>query len=493
MRAAAIAVVWIVASCAPAGGAHRADSDTQHDDPVLDRYRSENFLDAGRRARQGIEAGLRRSMPHPGADPTEDLHLRVGIRTVDAAARRRRRSEACWEAYHAAWTPHRGLEVSCGDYIPDAGIGLVSSARRFAGAMTSAWPLAGSGMRRWTGFYDSFIRGGAASFAISPFSATLFAGVPGTHGPRGTRVGGAAVGGLRAAASLGRMAVGVSLMDRDPGTGRPLAGLEGAAVTGPATATAEVSFAGGATGAAWGCALRLGRLRASALLYHVPRGSTGSLSYIPGAPQRKEAARSGTSAALRARLQGGCLLEASVGRADWRDGYSSGSGTDARLRLELRRRGWSVMMTARAGGGYESDCMPIPPEPPPVRERRRSVELSGTAVAARAVRLRGTLRLVSEDRSSGWLAAAGVRIESRRGGARIDAGGARCRSRRGRTVFRFHEPSVPGAYSWKTISGECVCCYIVCLVRFLGLCASAGLSWQDGTGAAGEAAVRLKY
>lgn len=491
MRGIVAAAALVFVSCASAG--EPPSSVDPHDDPLLDRYRSENFLDADRRTGSAVEAGARRSIPAAAAPATTDLHMRLESGSFALAARSRRRDAAAWEAYHAGWSPAGCVRVLGGDFVPDIGIGLVSSARRFAGAFTPSWPLAGSGLKRWTGFYERFIRGGAATIARGPASLSLLGGVAGSHVSEGTKAEGKTITGLRASASWTRAAAGVFLLSDEGDPGGTAVSLEGAARSGPATVTAELSIAGGEAGAAWGCAVRSRTVRAAALLYNAPRGSTGPFSHLPGATQRSAASRSGASAALHARLPGRCFFDLSVERHGWRDGYESGSGSDARLALELRRRSGTLRLALRDDIGREIDCLPVPPLPPGRTQRRRSVELSALIPAVAGNVIRGSLRIAREDRSSGWLATAGAKFEPGRGAMRIEAGGSRCRSTRGRMVFRFHEPSIPGVYSWKIISDYGTRYYTVCIIRFRGLSACASLWWQEGAGSGGDASIVLKY
>lgn len=491
MRAALSAAVLILAACAPAGGPSGAFE--QHDDPVLDRYRSENFLDIDRPGGIGVETGARRSVPAAGAPSTADLHLRVETGSVALCARTRRRADAAWEAYHGAWSPVKGIRVLAGDFVPDVGIGLVSSARRFAGSFTASWPAVGTGLKRWTGFYDTFVRGGAVSLASGPVSLSILAGVPGAHRTGGTAAGGGRLAGMRATAAGQAAAAGVCVFHGAQDAGPVSCSLEGVALAGPAALVGELSLAGGRAGAAWGCVARSRSVRAAALLYHAPGGSTGPFAHLPGATRRRDASRTGFGAALRARFPGRCVVEASVERRQWRDGYEEVGETDARLKLELRRRAGSLSLSLREERGEETDCLPVPPPPSAGARRSRSAELVANARAGTLILGRCALRIVCDERSSGRLAAAGVRTGPWMRGMRIDAGWSRCLSTRGRAVFRFHEPSVPGVYSWKTISGEGTRLYMVFLVRIRALSVSASVCWQDRTGAGGETSIRMNY
>jgi hypothetical protein len=382
--------------------------------------------------------------------------------------------------------------VLCGDFVPDAGIGLMSSARRFAGHFTPAWPLAGAGLRRWTGFYDGFIRGAGLAADAGPASLSLFAGAPGEHLSDGTKVGGRTIGGMRALFAREALAAGATVLIEDHSSGAILAGLDAAVSAGPATAVAEISLAGGKTGGAWGSSVRLGAVRAAALVFSAPSGSTGPLSYLPGATERRGASRSGAAAALRALLPRRCFLEGSAELREWRDGYRSGREIGARVSFEVRRRAGSLLLTLREESGTELLHFPVPPPPAGGTNRRLSVEIASTASLGRVTSLRGNFRLLSDGDSSGWLAAAGIRFISRHSGMRIDAGGTLFRSERGRVTFRFYEPAVPDSYPWRIVSGESVRCYTVFLVRLGGVSVAAGGSWTRGERGRGELCVLLK-
>jgi len=493
MRTALIFLLCAAVSCTRGSGPPGAGR-FEDDDPLLDRYRSENFLDLPRRAGRRLEAGTRYAAAPLAALPREDLHLAVGGERFLAAARRRREGESTWEAFHAAWRPARGLRLAGGDFVPDTGIGLVSSARRFSYRFLPGHPLVAGSIRPWTGFYDSFIRGGYAGAAAGPVGGFIFSGRHAAHAPKGTRTGEGVISGLRLSAASRRTAAGLLVIAADPAAGGGSAGFDVAAAWGAGLVALEVATnAQGRSSAAWGCRVRRGRYAAGMIAYDAPWRATGPFWHLPGASGRAAAARSGMAAYLRAPLPGRSSLVASFGRHGWRDGFKSGTSEALWVRYEVRCRAASVRLTWTSGEGGRTDEIPCPPAPQTVLSRSQALELAIAAPVASCLRLRCGLRCAESAVADGVLADASLSFQPSRPGVRLEAGGAWYRSTRGRYAFRYYEPAVPGAYPWRTVSGDGARWFVVCSVGSKRLRGFAGLSRQSGREAGGELGLNLKY
>jgi hypothetical protein len=446
----------LLMSCAPAGGPGGAGGGAVEGiDPSIDRYKAETFLD-NRESGPSFEAGTGLWREGGRGRESKDLFTRFRTRSISGAARIRVTGDISREAFHLSATPARSLRIDLGDIVPDIGIGLVSSARRFTFPFSPQHPLyPPKGIRGWTGFYGAFIRGGSVQCTAGVLRTILVAGRPAGHGSEGVEYSdGGGISGLRIEAGGRTISGGLTAMNAGSREGGRIAGIDLICSSGVRRIMFETAATSlGDAAAAWGMTIDGKDLDCGMILWSVPSGTEGILSSFPGLLTASGFRRSGASMTLRVRCPRRIQLSA------WGELRRSGNGevseTGSAARLEARigwRRGvarcaWSSRVNV------SEDLIPFPPALPRKMEGARNLTASISFRPARYLDLVLELKTREGETGEGMLGAARVSLSLQRFHSRLLVSAATFRSTRGRTVFSLYEPSGGGRYPWKRLYG----------------------------------------
>jgi len=268
-------------------------------DPSKDRYLTETFLDTPS-AGPSLEAGTGCDLDGAGKVVTKDAWLRIRSRWLSGAGRMRFRGGVVREAFYLSSEPVDRVKIYFGDLVPDLGIGLVSSGRRFAYPFSSRHPLyRPAGVKGWTGFYGCFIRGTSVEISSGKVALTVVAGKPMKHGTDGVEyLGTKDVSGLRITAGSGGIRAGLTTLEGGSRKGERITGLELTAVSGGRTCMLEAAaLPSGMVSVVWGLAVKENDLYCGMIGWSVPAGTEGYLASFPGLSTASDRSRSGTSLA----------------------------------------------------------------------------------------------------------------------------------------------------------------------------------------------------
>lgn len=456
-RAWIAAAVSLVLSCSPGRTVHDPGAGiTEGTDPSRDRYLLETFLD---RPLSGpfLEAGTGCDLDRTGRTVSKEAWARIRTGGIKGAARVRVRDGVVREAFHLSAAPADIMKIDLGDLVPDLGIGLLSSGRRFAYPFSSGHPLyRPAGIKGWTGFYGSFIRGCAVRVSSGQAALTLVAGRPASHGTEGVEyLQGRDVSGIRVNAGTGAVRAGLTTVDGGSRSGGRITGLDLTLISGGRRCMVEAAVVpSGSVSAVWGLSANEKDIYCGLIGWSVPAGADGYLASFPGLSAASARARSGASVTLRRRFPGRIHISA------WGELRRSSDGgrryldrafrfeTGIRWKRGAARCSWSSRMR-------ESEVfVPFPP--------RRDVDtgLSGGLSMSLSHRLSRILSFVLDvkrpggDGGEGTLGAVRAEIAIRRFYSRLKVSAASYRSVRGRAGFSLYEPSGGGKYPWKTVYGS---------------------------------------
>ena len=305
MRRVWVAVaIPLMLSCAR-GGAPREAGRVMPDegtDPSRDRYLAETFLD---RPSSGplLEAGAGCDLHRSAGTMTRDAWIRIRTRGISGAGRIQVRGEALREAFHLSAVPLESMKIDLGDLVPDFGIGLLSSGRRFTYPFAARHPLyPPAGIRGWTGFYGAFIRGASIRIESGPAALTLISGRTANHGTEGVEYTGMkdVATGVRIAAGNGVIKAGVTTLERGSRSGGRINGLDLTIVSKGRTCMLEcAAVPSGSVSAVWGLAVDGNDMHCGMLGWSVPAGADGHLASFPGLSAASDRSRTGASVIMR--------------------------------------------------------------------------------------------------------------------------------------------------------------------------------------------------
>ncbi len=456
-RAAIAAAIPLLLSCAPAGRSGSAGRDLSEGvDPSRDRYLAETFLDIPSSG-PALEAGAGCHVYTDDNRETREAFMRVRARGIRGAGRLRVTGNSSREAFHLTAAPMRRLRIDLGDLVPDLGIGLISSGRRFAYPFSSRHPLyRPKGIRGWTGFYGSFIRGAAIRAAAGPVILTMVSGRPASHGKDGVDYrDGRDVSGLRIDAGTGGIRAGVTVIDAGSRSGDRISGVDLTIRSRGRICMLEAAAApSGSVSAAWGLTIDGRRIDCGIIGWSVPAGSDGFLASFPGLSTASGRSRSGASIALRGRFPGRTHVSA------WGELRRNSDGEDRALDRALRfevgirwKRG-----TARcswSSRARESEALvPFPPGGDIDTDASERLALSVSCRPASFLSLVMELKRPESDGGKGLMCATRASLAIRRLHTRLSVSAAVYRSYRGNARFSLYEPSGGGKFPWKTFYGN---------------------------------------
>ncbi len=451
------AAIPLMLSCAHGGGPGRVGRDlSEGTDPSRDRYLTETFLD---RKPSGplFEAGAGYESNNTGKAETRDAWVRIRAQGISGAGRLRIRGKTVREAFHLAAAPARYLRIDLGDLVPDLGIGLISSCRRFTYPFSARHPLYRPvGLRGWTGFYGSFIRGASIRAAAGPVILTLVGGRPARHGAEEVeyleRKG---VSGIRIAAHSGTIRAGLTTIDAGSRAGGRITGVDLTFVSGGRRCMLEAAAArSGNISTVWGLTVDGRVLDYGMILWEVPAGADGYLASFPGLSSAAGRSRSGASITLRCRFPRKTHLSA---WGELRRSCDGGKRTlDRALRLETGIR-WKrgAVRCAWTSRTRESEALvPFPPGGGVDKGFSGGFTLSLSCRPSKILAVVFELKRPGGDGGEGTLGAARTSLAIRRLHSRLKVTAASYRSDRGRAAFALYEPSGGGKYPWKTLYGS---------------------------------------
>ncbi len=456
-RAALAAAIPLMLSCARASGPRGPGSALSEGiDPSRDRYFSETFLDEVSPG-PAVEAGVGSELDLSCGRERRDAWVRIGTRGASCAGRVRSADGCFREAFHLAIAHAGRLRVDLGDLVPDLGIGLVSSGRRFAYPFSSRHPLyRPRGIRGWTGFYGSFIRGGAIRTTVGPVRVTLLSGILASHGSQGVEYSGSgAVSGIRFEVERGAVTGGLTTIDPGSRGGERIAGLD-FTVSSPGRIYMLETAASrpGNISAAWGMTVDGKDLDCGMIGWSVPAGSDGFLASFPGLSTASRRSRSGASLVLKGKLPRRIHISA------WGEVRQSSDGRDRELdralRLEARIR-WkrSAARCAWSSRNKESeDLVPFPPLQELCRDETSGLVLSFSCRPAASLALVIEFKRPGGTGGDGLMCASRASLALRSIDSRLSISAAAYGSQSGNPRFSLYEPSGGGKYPWKTLYGS---------------------------------------
>jgi hypothetical protein len=456
-RAAMVAAIPILLSCARVAGTPAVEREVPDGiDPSMDRYMAETFLDCPSSG-PTMEAGCCLDLDSLEEIRTRDAWIQIRSRGIRGAGRLRLSGETFREAYHIAVAPAGRIRIDLGDYVPDIGIGLVSSSRRFTYPFSRGHPFYRSrDIRGWTGFYGSFIRGASLRAAAGPFGVTLLFGRPAVHGSAGVEFPyGRSISGFRLDGRAGGIAGGITAIDGGSRLGERIAGLDlSYSSSGRRCMIEAAASREGRVSAVWGLGIDGKDAGLGVLVWSVPARSDGLLASFPGLSVAADRSRSGASMTLRKRFTRRTYMAA------WGEVRRSSDGmkreTDSAFRLEAVIR-WKRGTARCAWSSRVSGSEALVPFPP---GRGVNMDLSRGLVISFACRPASPLRLVLEMKQSDSGEDAGLMVASRASLAlralhsHLSLSAASYRSSRGKARFSLYEPSGRGKYPWKTLYGS---------------------------------------
>jgi hypothetical protein len=358
------------------------------------------------------------------------------------------------EAFHLSVRPVGRLRIDIGDIVPDIGIGLLSSARRFTYPFSSGHPFyRPAGVRGWTGFYGEFIRGCAARALAGRILITTAAGLPAGHGAEGVEYGdrrAVLLARIENVSGPARLGVSTVLRADCREAGFDLCVEREAAVFRLEAAAAEDSRAA----VAWGASVDPGDLRIGVLAWSVPPGSCSFLASFPGLSHAGQRHRSGASIMLSRRFSGRSWISA------WCEARGSEGGRDTRMatavRMEAGRR-WkrcSLRLAMSCRGEREEELSPFPPPAPAVLDRVSSALVSGAIRISKLIAITAELKRSDTEGGEGMLAAVRGSAGPFAGRLSIRFSAASWGSGRGRARFALYEPGAEGRFPWRTVYGR---------------------------------------
>ena len=370
-RASIAAAVSLVLSCSPGRTVHDAGGMlSEGSDPSRDRYLAETFLD---RPSSGslLEAGTGCDLDETGEAVSKEAWARIRSGGIRGAGRVRVRERMFREAFHISAVPAEIVMIDLGDLVPDLGIGLLSSGRRFAYPFSARHPLyRPAGIKGWTGFYGSFIRGGAVRLSPGPVTLTLIAGRPACHGPGGVEyLAGSDISGIRIAAGTGPARAGLTTLKGGSRSGERITGLDLTVASGGRRFMIEgAAVPSGSISSVWGLSVDGKDTRFGIIGWSVPAGADGYLASFPGLSTASSRARSGASITLRRGFPGrthlsawGELRRSSDGGRRYLDSalrFESGIGWKsgaARCSWSSRMRETEAVVPYPPGGDVDTD------------------------------------------------------------------------------------------------------------------------------------------
>lgn len=456
-RAAVSAVAAFVLSCGPAGGPRNAGRYIPEGiDPSRDRYLAETFLDAPSSG-STLEAGSGLELDGSGDTGRRDAWVRFRARGIRGAGRLRVTGDISREAFHLAAVPAGRLRIDLGDLVPDLGIGLISSGRRFAWPFSSNHPLyRPRGIRGWTGFYGSFIRGGSIHAALGSLRLTMLSGRPATHGSEGVEYsGGGDISGFRLEAGRGSIVGGLTAIDAGSRRGERIAGLDLTLLSGGRRYMIETAASSsGDVSAVWGVTIDGKDLDCGMIGWSVPAGSDGFLASFPGLSTAGNRSRSGMSVTLKRRFPRRIYLSAWGELRRSSDGKKRDLGRALRLETGIRwkraaaRCAWSSRVK-----GSEA-LVPFPPRQDPDEHVSSGLVVSFSCRPSASLDLVMELKRPGGDSGEGLMGAARASLRLRRLHSRLFVSAASYRSSSGRARFSLYEPSGGGKYPWRTLYGS---------------------------------------
>lgn len=448
------AAIPLILSCGQYRDAGRVTAEGT--DPSRDRYLTETFLDAPSSGPM-LEAGTGCDLDGAGKVATKDAWIRIRTKGIRGAGRLRIRGDAAREAFHLSAEPVDIVKLDLGDLVPDLGIGLLSSGRRFAWPFSSRHPLyRPAGVKGWTGFYGYFIRGASVEISSGSVSLTMVAGKPMNHGSDGAeRLEWKDVSGFRIAAGTGAVRAGLTTLEGGSRKGERITGLDLTIISGGRRCMLEAAaLPSGRLSAVWGLAVKGSNLYCGMIGWSVPAGTDGYLASFPGLSTAQDRSRSGASITMRRRFPGKTHLSA------WGELRRSGDGRRryldraARLETGIRWRRGSARCAWSSRSRDSEVIVPFPPGGLSDTDLYSGLSLNLSYKLSSILSFVLEMKRTSSDGGEGTLGAARVSLAFRRLYSRIKVSAASYRSERGRAGFNLYEPSGGGKYPWKTLYGN---------------------------------------
>jgi len=491
-RAAFMAAIPLMLSCVRASGPRDSGSVlSEGADPSRDRYLTETFLD-DKSSGYTLEAGVGSELDLSGNAERKDAWVRIGTRSIRGACRVRGTGDSFREACHLAVVPTGRVRIDLGDLIPDLGIGLISSGRRFTYPFSTRHPLyRPKGIRGWTGFYGSFIRGGSIHAAAGPVRVTFLSGRPASHGSHGVEYsGGGDISGIRFEAESGAIIGGRTAMDSGSRSGERIAGLDFTfSSSGRRYMLETARSSSGNISATWGMTIDGKDLDCGIIGWSVPAGSDGFLASFPGLSTASGRSRSGASIVLKGKLPR--RMHMSV----WGELRRSSDGRDRELDRALRFEAGIKWKRSAARCAWSSrvkeseDLVPFPPGEEIETDITHGLVLSFSCRPSALLALVIELKRPGGERGEGLMCSSRASLALRSLHSRLSISAASYSSQSGNPRFSLYEPSGGGKYPWKALygSGKRVALGIDTEISVIK--ASLFFLWtQEGTA---EAALRL--
>jgi hypothetical protein len=457
MRAALLAAIPLMLSCAGASGPRdQGVVLSEGDDPSRDRYLTETFLDEVSSG-FALEAGVGSELDLSGGRERRDAWVRIGARGISGAGRVRSTGDSFREAFHLAVVPTGRLRIDLGDFVPDLGIGLISSGRRFAYPFSSRHPLyRPKGIKGWTGFYGSFIRGGAIHAAAGPVRVTLLSGRPASHGSSGVEYSsGGDISGIRFEAGGDAIIGGLTAMDSGSREGERIAGLDFTfSSSGRRYMLETATSSSGNISAAWGMTIDGKDIDCGIIGWSVPAGSDGFLASLPGLSEASGRSRSGASIVLKGKLPRRMHI------STWGEVRRSSDGRDRELDRALRFEAGIRWKRSAARCAWSSrvkeseDLVPFPPGQELGRDITSGLALSFSCRPTASLALVIELKRPGGESCEGLMCASRASLAFRSLHSRLSISVAAYSSRSGNPRFSLYEPSGGGKYPWKTLYGS---------------------------------------
>ncbi len=456
-RAALMAAVPLILSCVRVSGPRDPGSVlSEGADPSRDRYLTETFLDE---ASSGftLEAGVGSELDLSGSVERRDAWVRIGNRGIRGAGRVRSTDDSFREAFHLAVVPTGRLRIDLGDIVPDLGIGLISSGRRFTYPYSSRHPLyRPKGIRGWTGFYGSFIRGGSIHAAAGPVRVTLLSGRQAKHGSKGVEYSdGGDISGIRFEGRKGAIIGGLTAMDSGSRSGERIAGFDFTFLSSGRRYMLETATSSsGNISAAWGMTIDGKDLDCGVIGWSVPAGADGFLASFPGLSLASGRSRSGASIVLKGKLPRRMHMSA------WGELRRSSDGRDREIDRALRFEAGIRWKRSAARCAWSSrvkeseDLVPFPPGQELETEITSGLVLSFSCRPAASLALVIELKRPGGERGEGLMCASRASLAIRSLNSRLSISAAAYSSQSGNPRFSLYEPTGGGKYPWKALYGS---------------------------------------
>ncbi|MBN1164275.1 MAG: hypothetical protein JXB45_06830, partial [Candidatus Krumholzibacteriota bacterium] len=190
------------------------------------------------------------------------------------------------------------------------------------------------------------------------------------------------------------------------------------------------------------------------LMFYLPPEAGLRWGGLPAAPGGDLSARHGlvlmAGRGIRGKLRVNCALE----HAKSNRGLEMNSRDEVRLEISRRIRGGGLKASWKRLRKIFRPEGPYPPFSPPLVSITDNATILCSGKINRKWKIRFSIGFPRHDGNAGYVISPSLEARFLSGRIKLNSSLALYRSQRGKVIFHYYEPVIPGGYPWKTVSGR---------------------------------------